>query len=194
MIQPMEEEEVFNWYLEDLGLKIDDLRNRSILDVGGGMIPNFAEYCLKNGITEKIYTIDSNPFGHEYVSYEGDYENPDLEPREGTEHLESKKHYIQAKGEAIPLKKDMKFDLILMRASLNEKLSITSRIDEALLHLQLGGELRIAPVFRGDFVYDELKVITNQLSQDHFEITWDDEVVKRNVSDKVYLLIIKKIQ
>ena len=60
-----EPEVVFSRYLEDFDLKMEDLKDKAVLDVGSGMVPKFVEYCLENGITNKIYAIDHWPFGHE---------------------------------------------------------------------------------------------------------------------------------
>src|SRR3989344_7813514 len=57
----------FKRYLKDFDLNIEDLRDKAILDIGSGMVPDFVEYCLKNGITNKIYAVDHWSFGHDFI-------------------------------------------------------------------------------------------------------------------------------
>lgn len=69
----------FERYLKGLGLKLEDLRGKSILDLGCGE-GSFVKECLDKGITNKIYGLDLriNPkiFGKKYENhfFQGNFE------------------------------------------------------------------------------------------------------------------------
>ncbi len=187
--------EDFGRYLQDFDLTVEDLKGKAILDVGSGMVPGFVEYCLKNGITDKIYAVDRRPFGHEIESFttDKDLEYTGLYPLGEARQLQSKKHYIQAEGQKLPFSKDTQFDFIFMRASLNDPGEISERIKEAAAYLRSGGELRIAPVWGKKTDAKGLSKAIGELGQDSFSIEWKSGVVKReSVKEEALLLVIKK--
>lgn len=190
---PSKQEEVFNWYLEDFGLKVENLKNKTILDVGSGMVPNFVEYCLEKGITDKAYAVDHWPFGHEIESFSTDEDLEYVErfPLEGVKHLKSKKHFIQAEGEQLPIRKGFKFDFILMRAALGQESNITALIKELVSYLRHGGELRLAPVWEEQDGI-RLRKAVDELGKNDFVVEWRENIVKRDTKEKPHLVIIRK--
>src|SRR3990172_6369129 len=98
---------VFQWYLNDLGLTEEQLKNKQVLDIGSGPAALFVDYCLEHNITNNIYAIENDEFGRdrEYG-----------QEIEGADKLKSKSRFIQAWGEELPFDPEKtKFDLITMR-------------------------------------------------------------------------------
>jgi len=183
------------WYLDDFGLTAEDLKDKAILDIGSGMVPGFVEYLLQNKVTDKAYAVDHWPFGHELESFttDEDLEYTELYPLKEAQKLQSKKHYVQAEGQKLPFNKDTKFDLIFMRASLNDGGETQERIEEAVAYLQNGGELRIAPLWQKGPDIKALHKVADKLHKNGFSIEWKGDIVKReNVKEKALLLVIKK--
>ena len=115
----------FSLYQEDFDINIESLRGKSVLDLGTGRDATFVKYCLKQDID--IIGLDAQNFLKKAKS----------ELTRG--------HLVRGEIQNPPFVKG-KFDLILMRASGPENLSLTE-VEDILELLKSGSELKIAPFF-----------------------------------------------
>ena len=118
------ESSAFQFYQEDFGFTLDELKDKKILDMPSGSDASFVKYCLKQGID--IIGMDGR-------------ELSDI-----PEDSEIKKHFVQGYAQDMPFKKES-FDLILIRAM--PVGAYWKIFQESLPLLKGGGILKWAPLF-----------------------------------------------
>lgn len=143
------DKEFLEHYLNSIGLKIDDIKNKRIIDIGAGE-RKFAASCLKNGINIDVYSVDPNlskePFDHLFL--EKNFPNLEKDARAKT---------VMGKRESLPFKNES-FDLAINLFALpgkkflkegnweEMKRVIDVTFDEIIRVLKHGGEVRIYPL------------------------------------------------
>lgn len=146
------ESNLYHEYLEDLGLREDDLKNKKILDVGAGN-RMFAGHCIRKGINENVYS---------------------LEPKVGKVYQETNKYLeaiwspevwqkinsrtVKAIREKIPFE-DQSFDLVFIHSAMpgseiligqdevEAKENIDKTFAEIIRILKVDGEARLYPFY-----------------------------------------------
>jgi len=188
-MDPPTQEKNFNWYLEDFGLKTEDLKDKKILDIGSGTIPKFVSYCLENNITDQIYAVDRWSFGKERSFYT--QEGRDQYNQSYLDEFPARSNFIQAEGKKLPISKELKFDYIFMRASIDQEQDTDGLIHEVLSYLGSGGQLRIAPLHKDWPETSRLREILLKLSDD-FITEWRSGVVPRGGTNGDLVIITRK--
>jgi ubiquinone/menaquinone biosynthesis C-methylase UbiE len=156
-------------HLDSYDLKIDDLRNKEILDVAAGEDLVFPLACNMNDIDD-VYSIEPKnifpprpeiPSEHEQVNV-SQKELEELRKNIPQERLDlALKKHVRAKVENIPFKNET-FDLIVSRCAMPvmffpEEPEIAKKgMDEILRVLKEGGEFRFFPLQEEIFVNNEV--------------------------------------
>ena len=145
------EEETYRAYCEDLGLTESMLVGKKILDIGSAK-SFFASYCLKQGISDTVYSVDGG---------ESSYTDQEVKKAIWSEAVKSG---VEGKTKKAPMQdlpyEEGSFDLVVILAALpgrdkefRGKLTLEEDIDrsydEILRVLTSGGEARSAS-FSGD--------------------------------------------
>jgi len=162
-----DQEELFQSYFYDLALSPEDF-GKLILDVGGGR-GGFASWAREHNLSDDIYTLD-----------------PELKTDE-------KNKLFAGRVEELPFQNEV-FDLVVSHASipqlfsggryeeLDKKQLVESAVNEMLRVLRTEGEIRLAPLSRGEIqnwhrpVWEVLRTVLDKLQEDGL-ITSEEETL-----------------
>jgi hypothetical protein len=145
---------LFGEYLENLGLEADDLRDKVVLDVGAGS-RMFAAHVLREGLTEKVYSVEPDVRGA--FPEEQEMLALTLSPEE-KDRLDGMT--MAGRWEALSLK-DGSVDLLVSNGASPGsewrrdqdleavRKGIDDAFEEAVRVLKAGGEARLFPFSRG---------------------------------------------
>lgn len=167
---PPDQEEHFNRYVEEFDLDIEELKDKTVLDIGSGSNPHFVSELLEKGTTQKAYAIDQESFLSSIDNYLLE-ERQKRYLREKIHKSPAKKHYIKAKIEALPIKPNS-VDLLLMRAVIRPETDLAKVFEQINIALKARGEFKIFPVFRDSEDRKRLNEILSKLDSDEFEYEW----------------------
>lgn len=188
---PEVELERYNVYLKNLGITSDDLRGKSILDVGAGRMRFFATHVLREKLTDNIFSLDPNVSVPAHMEGEKLWKEMDKEIQDDV-----RAHTIRAVGEAIPLK-DKSMDLVLANcfprsdhsgrfeeAALAQK-EIEDLFEEFVRVLVPGGEMRYYGLRR----YDEPW-------RDPAATNWRQGIMKKlaNLKKKGFEVLVEEVE
>jgi len=212
-----EDEATFKTYLEDFQITPEYLKGKRILDFGSGSGAEFANYCLKNGLTDFIVSIDRREYSREdrvkslIIKYllsdidnfaEGKQHDSSVKketiPAKKKETIPAKRTFVTAEGEALPFKPET-FDLILARASIDNPNENRIKILINLINaLRKNGEIRIAPFlskYGGHILLKQkFERFLNTYNDGSWEYEWKEGLVKNERLGRRDLLIIRKRQ
>lgn len=144
LIREAEAYELSLWqeYLSNLRLTDDDIKNKTILDLGAGA-RGFASYALRHDINPKVYSLDTDFERH---SEESTMVRSILtqEQQDVINH-----HSIRANREQIPVPAES-FDLVVAHAAMpgeyyNQDTDVDEAFSEIARVLGPGGEARLFP-------------------------------------------------
>jgi SAM-dependent methyltransferase len=122
-------ERTFSRYLKGLDFKEEDLKGKSILDLGCGEDGEFIQECLKRGIGEKFLGVDSRI----------------------DDNIENKEHFIKGDYNNLPFTENDKFDYIFSVGavgSCGEEESFKETLKEAIKFIKDDGELKFYPLLK----------------------------------------------
>lgn len=181
-----ERKQVFERYLKNLDLRIEDLKDKRVLDLGSGKRSEFVRECINRGITQDICGLDKR-----------------IVPEEVEEAL--KPHLIKRDFiHEFPVKE---LDLIITHATLLSPNSETKKvIENALSVLKENGEIRLYPVATGPkenilkqygYTPEEWEEFLDELSKESdvsYEIRPIDIVVEENKGVSLYQMVVIRKQ
>lgn len=161
----------FNLYVKDFGISIEDLKNKSALDIGCGHDALFVKYGLQKGIN--VVGMDTQ-----------ESDNTD------TELL--KDRYVQGSIHNIPFVVNS-FDMIFMRAVPVGDYDDIKKVADLL---KPGGELKIAPLYLDTNDEEKSKIdgLISSLGTEQFEATKEVREIQKLGNNEYprYLLTIKR--
>lgn len=155
--------------LKNVGLTDENLQHKRIVDIGAGE-RLVAAYCMKNELTNEVYSVDPNigKYPHDRKFLENNF--PDIEK-------EVRKKSVIGKKENLPFKDDS-FDYAVIHGVfmdheltpedfLSEEKAIVKKIvEETVRILKEGGETRVWPFYRENKKYEIWnKILLDVLSE-----------------------------
>ena len=186
------DQKIFDLYTKDFNLSLEDLRNKRILDAGGGSDPQFVNYLLKNNITDKAFSMDGSIFMKktEKNLYAWD-DNEEL----FADYVEKRKaeegaKYVRGVGEEMPFRADS-FDLIISRAV--PFYDLDKFYDNALYSLAPGGKLIVGPFFEDDEEDMENKEIVEEILETYINVSysWQESGDSKEQPGRMFLIVQK---
>lgn len=174
-------------YVERLGLELESLRHKVILDVGSGQ-GQFAKDVKESGIEAEVYSLD--PL---FASKEKQEELGKQTRISGDIYKDDKS--VAGLGELLPFK-DGSFDLVLANYSLpwhaDLKEQIADFFSESLRVLKPGGEIRFGPYGISNESPDLAQFLASQLevlkAKPELEITKDSSNEEGTVTIRKHVL------
>jgi len=200
------EKELQRWcefILKNIGLSVDDLKGKKILDIGAGE-RFIAGYCAKEGVNNEIYSVEPNIDNAEFVKNFIGKNWPEIK-------TEIDKKTVKNRQEELPYK-DESFDLAINSFALpgkrffkegkidDMKNSIDSALQEITRVLKPGGEARIYPLeFYADDQGEQFRpwkeAVENKLnelkSSGHYQVVLEKVNVPKRKIETTRIIIIK---
>jgi len=189
------DQKVFKRYSDDLGFKEDNIRGKSVLDIGAGS-RKFAGYCIRTGLNENVHSIEPNPLGDLSRSDRKAYLNTKLTP---TERAKLDINTTKAEFPNVDLE-DGSFDLIVSRENIPSDEDINPSFDKIYDLLKVNGEARMHPIFLDSnnpewqsHERDIRKKLDSMKNEGKIKYSFEEIGISNSSNEMISRVVIKKI-